>query len=306
MSGFVKFVEHYDGFTEKSCICSAGPWENFKDKRNQCFGCDIYWETASRNSEGRWQSSRMSKQAKYAFNTFDYGVYHKLEQIDRDTGKPKLNPKNQQPYFNWVKCIGQGCDACKAGKESKTGNMMHWPINFTQLQVLRSVENDIGASCFGCGTYNSIISRGWMCQKCGECIIDMSTTELKKEELLEITDNPVHCPHCNTEDVLQELLDCAVCKVKGTKGSRASLYDVDLRVKLVSNGTQKVLQVCGWSQPYAVTSDQIKPLDLLSKYAPSTLEYQASQFGLSPAQGQAAAPQRDSQPARAYSVPYNK
>lgn len=328
---YIEFVEHFDGYMEKGAICSAGPWANFKDKRKQCYGCDIFWDTAVRNDAGRIESTRISKQNKYAFSVFDYGVYHKMEQIDRDTGNVRVNPNSGKPYTNWVKCQGQGCDACRAQKETKLGNMSHWPINWTQMEVLRSATLDIGKSCSTCGTIDSIQSVGWMCKACGECVIDMANTTLKMDELLKLTDNYVQCPYCKHTGFLEELIHCQACSERGSSGVRAGLFDVDLKVKAVelANGN-KSLQIMGWSQPHPAAQQfakDMKPIDLLNRYAPDTLEFQAQRFGITtqtqaqPGQQATQAPQGQPQPApqqptqgyvppsapvRQYVVPYNK
>jgi hypothetical protein len=301
---FIKFVEHYDGAKKTGLICSAGPFANFKDKREPCHGCDIFWETAVRTPEGRLQSPRMSRQNKYAFSVFDYGVYHKMEQYDRD-GRVKINQVTKEPYFNWVKCQGQGCDACRARKEAKTGDMRHWPMSYTQLQVLRSAETDIGKSCAACGTTDSIISHGWMCASCGECAIDMESTQLKKDEILRTTDNEYHCPCCNYRGFLVEVFECRVCSQRGQTGVRASLFDVDLRVKLIETPGQKgkVLQIMGWSSPHPVDTQYtslVKPVDLVARYAPDSMERQAAKLGITNLPG----PRREPQTSPNPSVPY--
>ena len=230
----IKFTEHFDGHMNKGAICSAGPLANYRDRRAACHGCDIFWETVGRNSDGRLESSRISRQNKYAFSVFDYGKYHKLEQYDRESGKVKVNSVTKEPYFNWVKCQGQGCDACKAGKESKDGNMSHWPVNYTHFQVLRDAELEIGKSCTTCGTVDSIISRGWMCGHCGECAVDMDSCDLKQKELLEMTDNPYQCPSCDQTSFLKEVYECRACSARGQTGVRATLFDVNLRAPFYS------------------------------------------------------------------------
>lgn len=306
---FIKFTDHFDGAKKKGGICSAGPFANVKDKREPCHGCDIYWETAVRNAEGRFQSPRMSRQNKYAFNVFDYGVYHKLEQYD-DQGKVRMNSVTKEAYFNWVKCQGQGCDACRAQKEAKQGNMSHWPINYTQLQVLRSAEVDIGKSCVVCHTKDTITSLGWTCPHCQDGVIDMATTDLKTSELLELTDKPYTCLSCGETGFLVDNIECGVCARTGQTGVRASLFDVDLNVKVLVGPTgNKVLQVMGWSAPGPVQPPfdaLIKPLDLIARYAPEPLERQALKFGVV-----AAGPKREPQTgatgvpaARAYKNPF--
>jgi hypothetical protein len=295
---FIKFVDHFDGHNQRGAICSAGPWANVKEKRSPCYGCDIYWETAARNTEGRFTSTRISRQNKYAFCVFDYARYHKMEQIDRQSGQVRKDNKGT-PFYNWVKCFGQGCDACRVpGIETKQGNMSHWPMNYTQLQVLRAAEVNIGRSCTTCGGVNCITSMAWICPSCKECAIDVSTTHLKKDELLQITDNVCQCASCAQQVLLTEIYECSICAQRGQAGVRASLFDVDLQVQLIPMpNDQKNLQISGWSPPYqlpAQFAEAAKPLDLVARYKPDPLEYQASRFGIktnNPPPG-ATAPQR--------------
>ena len=248
---FVKFVDHFDGHMQKGAICSAGAWTNFKEKRSPCYGCDIFWDTAAREPGGRLQSSRISRQQKYAFSVLDYGRYHKMEQLDRETGAVRKNNKGE-PYYNWTKCPGQGCDACRVSTiETKIGHATHWSMSYTQFQVLLGAETNIGKSCTVCGTFDSITSQAWLCPNCKECAIDMSTSSLKKDELLQITDNAFNCTSCGQEVLLTEVYECGVCASRGQQGVRATLFDVDLRVQLLvmPGNDQKMLQISGWSAP---------------------------------------------------------
>lgn len=295
-----KFTEHYDGVNEKGAICSSKEWQKIEEQRKSCHGCDIFWETAERTTTGRLESSRMGRQQKYAFALYDYGMYHKVEQIDRQTGQPRVN-KKKEPYYNWVKCGGQGCDMCQAGKEVKYGSSTHFPMNWTELQIIRAAESDVGASCKVCQTQNCITSLAWTCQGCGEACIDMSTSTLKKDELLKMTDEEFTCPHCSTKGLLVEVFECAVCSSRGQQGARASIFDVDMQLRYIVAGDKKVLSVVGFSIPYPITAAEVakwpgidKPQDIVKRYAPDSLEFQAQRFGIAiappPGPGQAPTP----------------
>jgi hypothetical protein len=309
---FIKFVDHFDGTRQKGAICSAGPFANDKKRRLPCHGCDIFWDTCVRSPTGRLESTRMGRQNKYAFSVYDYGTYHKMPQIDRETGTPRMNPTTKQPYFNWVKCLGQGCDACKARLESKPGNMSHWPISYTQLQVLRNAETNIGKSCTTCGTDGSIVSLGWECPECGDCAIDMATSELKKDELLQLTDNAHICASCHAKVYLREVYECRTCAPRGQTGARATLFDVDLRVQVIKGANNSnVLQVMGWSTPHPIPdalTEVTKPIDLVARYAPASLEVQAEKFGVTVAKREpvtsTSAPAEGAPAARTYANPY--
>jgi hypothetical protein len=310
---YIKFVDHFDGARQKGGICSGGALMNIKNKRLPCHGCDIYWATAARQPNGRFESTRMSRQNKYAFSVFDYSLYHKLEQYDQATGQVRASSAGV-PYYNWVRCLHAGswapgsmpppaqrtCDPCRAGVESKQGHMSHWPINYTQLQSLRAAESNIGQSCTVCSTENSIHSLGWMCGACGEGVVDMSTTQLKKDEILKLTDELYPCGRCHNTSFLTEVYECRACSPRGQTGVRATLFEVDLKVMLAPGGANnsKMLQVSGWSAPHGILPafvEAAKPIDLIARYAPDSLEKQASKFGVVP--GVPMQPQRQPQTA---------
>ena len=280
-SPMVKFVDHFDGAHQRSCICSAGALANYKDKRKECYGCDIYWDTAARNNAGRFESSRMSRQNKYAFAIFDYRPYHHVDQIDRETGKVKTNTKGE-PYKNWEPCQGRVCPYCKAGVEMKVGHSTHWPINYTQLQLLRGVERDVGRSCAVCGGIDVVDSLGWMCGSCGECVIEMATTELQPKELIEQTENEIKCPLCGYNGFLDEVYECRSCAARGMPGLRATLFDVDLTVStMLLEGNKKQMIIKKYSSPHVIAPEFLeaaKPLDLIRRYRPDSLERQAEVF----------------------------
>lgn len=306
---FIKFTEHFHGGLEKGGICSAGPFQNIKSKRAPCRGCDIFWETAAKNpSTGRFESNVMSRQNKYAFSVLDYGSYHKVDQIDRETGQAKVNPTTKEPYFNWVKCQGQGCDGCKASLELKQGDMRHWPMSYTHFQQLRAAELNIGASCARCGTSDIIQSIAWACPSCGAPAIDMATTELKLDEMLKITDNQYDCSDCGTKVFLTEHYTCPACAQRGQAGLRAGLFDVDLRVQLTAIAGQKgkTLQVRGWSPPRPVDPNFqaiVQPVDLPARYAPDSMAFQISRFG-APSATQGRAPVTGAPAQQQFATPY--
>ena len=304
LSQFIKFTEHFDGVLQVGTICSAGAWSSFPTKRKPCYGCDIYWDTYVRNAEGKGESTRMSRQDKFAFSVFSYSKYHNMPQLDKTTGAPKMNERTGKPYMNLTKCTGPVCEGCRTRAETKVGNMTHWPMNYTQLQILRAASANIGQSCSRCGTADCINSLTWMCAGCGEHIIRMDTTNFTMEEIQTITDNPYTCQQCEHVGFLEELLDCPECTRRGQMGVRASIFDVDLKVQLVpgtSGNNAKTLQVAGWSLPGLPVPEfaaQLKPVDLLSRYQPDTLARQAERFHVAPGQpaGQPTAQDTQGQP----------
>jgi hypothetical protein len=280
---YIKFIEHFDGGRNKSCICSAGALAGYKDLRRPCRGCDIFWATCARNSEGRLESQRMSKQNKFALSIFDFGKYHKVEQRDPTTGQVKVSSSTKEPYFNWLKCVGQGCQWCRENKETKVGDARHWPMSFSDFQVIRSIDPNVGRSCARCGTVDCIQSLAWLCTNCGEAVIDMSSTTMTNKEILDTTDKDVTCALCQNVGLLTEIYECLPCSQRGQEGIRASVFDVDLYVTLVDVGNnKKILQVSRWSAPYLLGpeyNDIAKPVDLVTLFKPTPMATQEELFG---------------------------
>lgn len=287
---FIQYTKHFDGITNRGSICSAGPFRD-RELRDACYGCDIYFATATRNEQGRYESSRMRKQAMYAFSVWNYADYHNAPQLDAN-GKVKCGPQGK-PYMQWQPCIGQGCPGCRMGNlESKKGCMRAWPLNSTQYQVLTQTDKRVGTSCARCLGVNCIQSLGWMTSCCRTPVIDMRSTQLTVEEINKQTSTEHTCHQCKTAGMLVEQYSCGYCAQRGQQGVRASLFDVDLQVQIVVDaGGKKNLQVLGFSQPNVIPDiwkAHLKPLSLTSMYAPDSLDHQAKMFDVA---GTTAGPQ---------------
>jgi len=298
---FIKITEHYDGYYRKGCICSAGPF-NDREHRKPCHGCDIFFATGARNENGRFESTRMSKQNKFVFSVWDYGVYHNNYQLDAQ-GNVRANKNTGKPYMQWQKCIGQGCPSCRASNiETKQGCMRCWPLSYTWFQVLRQQDiNVIGRNCVRCLNQNCVNSVSWNTACCGTCVIDMRTTQMTTEEINKAANNEFTCQRCRTTGMLNEVYECGHCVQRGQYGVRASLFDVDLNITVVQSGVNKILQVTGFTGPNVIPDawkEYLKPMDLLARYAPDSLEVQAKRFNVQPPP-----PQLGPQPQQGYAPP---
>ena len=283
---FIKITEHFDGYYRKGAVCSAGPF-NDREHRKACHGCDIYFATGARNENGRFESSRMSKQNKFVFSVWDYGIYHNNYQLD-EHDNIRANKTTNKPYMQWQKCIGQGCPSCRAGNvETKQGCMRCWPLSYTWFQVLRQQDiSVIGRNCVRCLGQNCISSLSWNTACCGACVVDMRTTQMTMEEINKITNDEYACQRCHTTGMLNEVYECGHCAQRGQYGVRASLFDVDLNVTVVQSGLNKNLQVTGFTGPNVIPDtwkEYLKPMDLIARYAPDSLEFQAKRFNVQPA-----------------------
>lgn len=291
---YVKFTEHYDGRTEKSAICSAGPFVRYKDLRDACNGCDIYWATLEPGDDGK-KHSRMSRQTKFGFSIIDFSDYHKEPQFDTQTSRPRVNPKTKEPYFNWVKCGGLGCDACKANLPKKFAHNPHWPMSWGYFQTIREQDREIGKSCRACGGIDTLQCVAWTCQGCGEAAIDMSSTGLKMEDVIKISESHYTCK-CGVTDFLQEIIECRAC----SKAERMTVFDVEFRVKRIPTGqnNQSMLNISGWAQRRKLEgplAEYASPKDLIKIFKPTDHRVQLDRFGPPPisAEGEPGAPPKE-------------
>ncbi len=286
---FYPYVEHYDSRTKRRGTCSAGPFANFKDKRDKCHGCDLYFSSMKRSDSGKMERGFMGRSDRVAFTVLHYHNYHKAPQIDKATGKPRLNPSTEQPYFSWVRCAkssnGRGkCELCDASIEMKFGHRMHWAMGNDHANTLLDKESEIGESCVNCKTMGSIVSDAWVCSNadCGEAIID-DPTSLKPSEVQEIISSPVICRACGIKGMANEVIHCEAC----SDGKRAGLFDVDLKVKRVEpqDGTNRTTLSISSVHLQDIQADLKalavpERLDLI--YAPTPLEMQAVLFQVGP------------------------
>lgn len=282
---FWPYTEHYDGRSEKSCICSAGPRGMTKASRLPCRGCDIYWEAYAAKAEGEKQTvKRMSKREMFAFTIIDYANYHRVPQVDA-SGAPRCSQDGTQ-YYNTVKCTGRGCKNCAAGCETKTGNRMHWSLGSMHFNTLLEYDNLIGMSCCTCGKKDCITTIAWLCSnpECGEAVIDMSSTSLNDKEIAEQSQKVVRCPACKTDGYLKPVIECANCTPAGMEPRQATIFDVDLKVKRMepadgSNAT--TLIISSWSEPHPVAppfDGLAQNLDLAKIFTPTSMEQQVKLF----------------------------
>jgi hypothetical protein len=283
--GFYTYTEHFDGRTKKSSVCSAGPFANFREKREPCIGCDMFW------AEARNKQRRMSKRDMYVFNVFDYDTYYEIEQVDKRNGQVRTKDDGT-PWMEWVKGVGRN-DLAKSGKKSKEGHLCHWAMGHGHYTTLLSTNEMIGEGCKSCGHKRSpdernpaIQSLAWLCsnQECGEALIDLSETEMNGDDIKKTVKKPMLCRKCKHQGIPNEYIECSHC----SSPVRASIYDVDLQVRRVKtskneDGNQTQLMITGWSDPRPIDPKFgkviEKPYDLPAMYAPTPIALQKEWFG---------------------------
>ena len=280
------YIQHFDAREERSTVCSAGVFHNFKNDRDPCHGCDLFWSTRETGPDGKKKKGRLSKSQQYVFNFLHYHPYHKIPQVDRGTGQARMSETNE-PYFEWVACDGRLCKICPQNVETAPARLLKWEMGVTHFKALtEEYQNQIGNTCNSCGTRDSISTVAYLCpnEECGEAIIDLKDTTLSDEDILNIKNSPAVCPSCRQEGWLNELQRCSGC----SSPERASIFDVDIKVRRMpmtdgTNGTQLI--VSSWSTPHLVDPSYAalieKPFDMPRIYQPSDLEFQAKQFHIS-------------------------
>jgi len=286
------YTEHFDAMKKRGFVCSGGPLYFDSERRTPCRGCDLR-ENDIRCEPGTRTSSNplVGVRNMSSFNVLDMSQYHEIEQLDA-AGNIARNPATQKPYTLWVPCEGRGCKHCLAGKKSKMGHSLHWPMGKRTYNELLEYTVEATKTCASCKTKDAIEPTHWICSNpdCEETFIDMSITRMSDEEIQKITDSLVTCPRCGKVGVLKEIVRCKACN----NGVRTSIFDVNLgvrKVKLGEENTDIHIMIPSFSAPCPIDpvyASEAKPLDLASIYAPADLELQSKLLGLtggSPAQG---------------------
>lgn len=272
---YFPYTEHFHGTMKKGGVCSAGPLGMFKGKGQPCLGCETYW--ADKNAGKK--NGPMNKRELSAFSVLHYATYGKIPQIDRQTGQPRTNDKNE-PYYEWARILPHERHKYQ-GVDLRDYNVMHWSLGFGHSKVLEDYDKEIGKSCKSCGGRDTIHMEAWLCRGCGEALIDASTTTFSPKEIDEITNKKVRCASCQNDGLLQEMVSCTSCP----HGQRADIFDVDIKVKRsapTDNSNQTQLIVTGWSNPRAIDQrfvEVAKPMALEKIFAPTTYEKQQELWG---------------------------
>jgi hypothetical protein len=275
---YLTFTEHFDGRCNTSGICSAGPFAYYKDKRDPCLGCDIFWETGGK------KGGRMSRREMKAFTVLNLGTFHEVDEVDHK-GNVKISDKTKKPFTQWVKCTGRRCDACAQSKPTKKGHLQHYAMGYGHFSQLKEYSKTIGKCCTTCRGKDTIRELAYLCPNCKDAVIDMSTTHLTDEEIAKMVDGDVPCPHCRQSVLLEEVVECTGQMPDGSpcpEANRAGIFDVDISFKKVAGpeGTnQSTLMFTGFGPVCEL--DPVygaKPMDFAKMYAPTPLEQQAEKF----------------------------
>jgi hypothetical protein len=281
--------EHYHGGLKRGGLCSAGPLFMDRKNREDCYGCDIFWEGKDPNGK-----RKISMSDKFVFATVDQGLFHHVPQVDFKTQQYRMNEKTGKPYMEWAKCTRQGCTHCNTAEESKYGQIKPWPLSKTHFNTLNGYAEGIGTCCVTCSS-RGVDSRGvietamWQCSnsECGEMIFDMSNTTATIEQIKDVVNDPYTCRACGQTQYPEAVIQCKNCTPAGLEPVRATIFDVDMQVRVqkTGDGDQTALIIEGTSDPQAMDPQfdellQYKP-NLEKRFSPTTLQKQADLWGIS-------------------------
>jgi len=275
-----QFVEHFDGRTNKSCICSAGPFREYKGRRDPCTGCDLFFLPSEKGADGK-KNKRMSARQMYVFSFLDFQNYHKV--ISMEDGRPRTG-NNGEAFFDWVPCEGRTCPHCHTAKETVSGRVRPWVMGETHFSALvHGYGGFIGKSCAACGGRDTIQSLAWLCPHCGDAIIDMATTRFSDAEISKMVLDVMRCPNpsCAQLAIPNEIIKCGACP----NGQRSTIFDVDINASRqgTGEGSQTALTISTWSNPQRIDprfAAIAKALPLDKMYLPTPVEEQNKKFGM--------------------------
>ncbi len=291
----------------KTTLCSAGPlfMSIFGAHRGEpylgkpCHCCPIWAEDVNTRKAKKAAGddtkgpNRMGTRDMFAFNAWDYGLYFEIQDTDKQ-GQFRMNPKTKQPYTSWVK--GNQNDPQMQGRPWKQGHLLPWYMGKTHKEVLINYGAQvIGKMCKTCGMRDAIVTVVKMCGNpaCGQYIYDPNSTTLSDEQRAQIDYYPYTCSFCGVTAYVDEVIECN--NPNCSHPERSSIFDVDMvgqRMKS-GDGRQTTLQIHNFSEPRpiqiqdAAVLETIKPLDLMKKFGPSSLDLQLKIHNLQgqPAQG---------------------
>ncbi len=282
---YVMFRDHYHYGKKRGAICSAGPYYMDRDNRLACNGCDFFWSEQDAVNEAKARGvvhkRAMSMHDQFVFSLFDYGFHFDLPQTGKD-GQFRMNPRTQKPYTEWVKADNPH-DPAYAGHPWKEGHTWAWQIGKQYREILLSWQDVVGVHCTSCGNVNCVTSVGHYCAnpQCRQLALDPNSV-MSDEQRKEMTSGLHQCAHCKQNTYLEEFVQCSHCTV----GKRATIFDVDMfmyKLRSGDNKTQLVIMSTGAPGPITTqdpaASADIKPLDLMKKFAPSDLDEQYEQWG---------------------------
>jgi len=278
---YLPYREHHNG--SRGCICSGGVFWAIKGKGDLCPSCGTFFEDvvvrkAKRDKGDMTRGpNRMSVRDRFAYTVYDYGLYFKVPDMDRN-GTVRTN-KEGTPYTHWEK--GDANDPKYAGKEHKYGHLQALCLNDVQHNALIEHDAVVGVDCVSCGNRGCVSATWKICgnSQCGQPVYEPRNCALTAEQRQDLDNNPYMCPHCNVKGFIDEIIACAHCQ----NPKRATIFDVDIQLKSVgAKEDKKYIQIINTSEPRPIqiadpeTAAAVKSLPLDKKFAPTSPDTQYS------------------------------
>lgn len=281
-----QYVLYYHGGKKRSAIGSEGPLGKFKGKGDPCPAADWYWwEYRQRRENNSDKPNSMSRRDMSAFSVLVMAPFYKVPETNED-GSLRVNPNTNEPYYRWEKAPKRGNSQYDAkGYEKKQGHVMHWSLGFGHFNTLIEANTSLGEHCSNCGGRECIRDVAWVCQECGEAVIEMSSTTLSDEDIDKMTSEACTCPHCGNKGYLEDVYECTECD----NAARGTMFDFDLKVQRVESsdgGSQTALSIVEAIGPKPIDraygEDMRKGLELDKIFAPTDPKRQIDLFGQPP------------------------
>jgi hypothetical protein len=293
---WLEYTEHYHGGNKQSMTCSAGVYRMAdRKKAKPCRGCDIWREDFEERRRIENQTgvkpknpNRISFSSKYAFLVLDMAWFFRGYRMD-EHGRVNVNKTTGQPYQDWIKYNEQhhneylyaSGEAQRQGKqlEMKQGQVLTWPVGFTQFGTLSGFGDVVQKHCSSCGGQSCIHTVGWACPTCNAPTMN---TTLPPDEVKKLVSRTVHCNHCHTVAYPKAIQTCQYCQ----NPTPANLYSIDMQVQTVRVQDKKQIIIPWMSNPRPMDptyAEALKKLpDAVKKFAPTPYEEQVSKFGPPP------------------------
>lgn len=268
---WLELLEHYDSLTRERVVCSAGPYWKYRGRREPCLGCDLYLADRDRSRGAGRAGRHVGLRNMRVFSVALLDATHLLERASQPTASaPTSRPRALVP------CGGVGCRYCGSRDQRKADRVVSWPLGPRDFENLMALDREVAGWCAGCGSMAGLRPVGVDCGACGAKVLDgqdVAPTHL--ETLLSI---PHCCPDCEHWGLFGESLACETCREGGTVPRRATVFDLDLKVRALrtpDRGTEIRFTSEGRPRP---TAEGLASLDLAELFRPAPPDEQARRW----------------------------
>lgn len=196
----------------------------------------------------RNNAKNISISRKVFMTAFWPGWFHLVEK-QGDYGVYKQKELCRKPQF----C--QYCNDTNA-EEATYGRRLAWGMSSNDAEILSDRAIEIAKMCKGCG--GEVYPLAIVCQSCGHKHYDLTRIAMEHGDIMNLLDEERKCPSCQSVSYPVEILKCSNgC----TTPSRASIFDVLLKVKTIRTGKNDYPQLSIVEHSKPITLDEILDRD---------------------------------------------